>query len=142
MIADSLLRQFLFSKKHLIRISVLEQELGITGKSIEHWIKGKRPLPSNWEEPLRNLLYPMVNEDSEEHNKLYQFDRVVVLENDQVFEQYKSLPNVLLDRTHFPLHLTNGAEVVYYKFISRNRKVSYGLFFLLTRIRGFNEMDI
>lgn len=93
MIPDSLLRQFLLSKKNFFKISALEQEFGITGKSIERWIKGKRPLPTKWEDPLRKILYPMVDEQNELHKEHYKFDKVVVLEKNHILKKIPVLPS-------------------------------------------------
>lgn len=107
----------------------MEHELGITGKSIERWIKGKRPLPTKWEAPLREILFPMVDEQNELHQELYQFDKVVVLEECQILNRFKSYHHNLLERQHFPQRLTQNADVVYLKFHNRNGLISYRTIF-------------
>lgn len=125
MVPDSLVRQFLLCQKPLFSISALQNKLGITGKCIETWMRGKRPLPSKWEQPLKELLYPMVDESNELHHQLYRFDRVVVLEDHQILPEYRHYKYVMLDKRHFPLFLTDGADVVYLKYINLKNQESY-----------------
>lgn len=101
MIVDSIYRQFLVSNKYLIRISTLEDRLGITGKSIHKWVVGKKPLPSKWEEPLKSILFPMVDEQNKFHKMIYKTDKVVVLLESQVLVQFCSLHHSELKLCHF-----------------------------------------
>jgi len=125
MIADSLARQFLVMQRHLLRISLIEDELGISGKSLYKWMIGKRPLPDRWEQPLYDYLYPMLDPENEIHLKTYSTDKVVVLEEHQVLSQYQQIKPELLKRLHFSREYTAGVDVVYFRFINRTHRESY-----------------
>lgn len=125
MIADSLARQFLVKQRHLLRISLIEDELGISGKSLYKWMIGKRPLPDRWEQPLYDYLYPMLDPENEIHLKTYSIDKVVVLEEHQILSQYQHIKPELLKRLHFSKEYTAGADVVYFRFINRTHRESY-----------------
>ncbi|MEB2782814.1 hypothetical protein U3A58_20705 [Algoriphagus sp. C2-6-M1] len=125
MIADSLGRQFLMMHKHLIRISVIEDGLGISGKSLYKWVIGKRPLPDKWEKPLYEYLYPMLDPENEIHMKTFQIDRVVVLEEHHILPRFKDVKKEQLRRFHFSEQYTAGADVVYFRFINRTLRESY-----------------
>lgn len=125
MIADSLARQFLVIHRHFLRISVIEDELGISGKSLYKWMIGKRPLPDKWEQPLYNYLYPMLDPGNEIHQKTFQEDKVVVLEQHNILPEYQDVKRELLRRIHFPVKYTAGADVVYFRFFNRGLRESY-----------------
>jgi|GEM_PF-4933117 len=125
MIADSLARQFLVMQRHLLRISLIEDELGISGKSLYKWMIGKRPLPDRWEQPLYDYLYPMLDLRNEVHQKSFQADKVVVLEQQHILPKYQHIKPELLKRLHFSGEYTAGADVVYFRFINRTHRESY-----------------
>jgi len=125
MITDSLGRQFLVMHRHFIRISVIEEELGISGKSLYKWMIGKRPLPARWEQPLYEYLYPLVDQSNKVHRKTFQFDRVVVLEHHQILPQFQGLKREQLRMHHFYAKYVAGADVLYFRFYNRTRKESY-----------------
>ncbi|WP_339867073.1 hypothetical protein [uncultured Algoriphagus sp.] len=120
MVADNVARQFLLTYKHIIRISVIEDDLGITGKSIYKWIIGKKPLPDKWIEPLYKYLYPMLDKDSELHQKLFQVDRVIVLDHSQILPEFQGIQKENLNLSHFSTLLTKNADVIYFRSIHRN----------------------
>ncbi len=120
MIADSLARQFLVMHRHFLRISAIEDELGISGKSLYKWMVGKRPLPDHWERPLYDFLYPMLDPGNEIHQKCFQVDKVVVLEEQHMLPEYQNLNPKLIRRTHFQEKYYAGADVVYFRFFNRN----------------------
>lgn len=124
MIADSLARQFLLMHRHILRISVIEDGLGISGKSLYKWMIGGRPLPDHWEQPLYDYLYPMLDPDNRIHRKTYQLDTVVVLEQGQILPEYRGMQRELLKRSHFPPKCTAGAQVVYFRFINKAQRES------------------
>jgi hypothetical protein len=125
MIVDSLARQFLLKNKHILRISVIEDDLGITGKSIFKWISGKRPLPDKWADPLYEYLYPLLDQKSKVHKQEYVCDKVVVLSLSHVLPEYKHIEKVNLTKSHFSEFVTNGADVIYFRSINKNGNESY-----------------
>lgn len=125
MIADSMARQFLLKYRHILRISVIEHELGISGKSLYKWMIGKRPLPDRWEQPLYDYLYPMLDPGNEIHQKYFQADKVVVLEQHHILPKYQKIKPGLLKRLHFYKEYTAGADVVYFNYINITHRESY-----------------
>ncbi len=125
MIVDSLARQFLLMHRHFLRISVIEDEVGISGKSIYKWMVGKRPLPDKWEQPIYDYLYPMLDPKNRIHQKSFQSDKVVVLERRHLLPEYQDVKNELLRRLHFPDKYTAGADVVYFRFFNRGLREGY-----------------
>ena len=101
MIADSLARQFLVLHRHILRIAVIEDELGISGKSLYKWMIGKRPLPDRWERPLFDYLYPMLDTKNKVHQKCFQADKVVVLDQQHILSNYHHIKLKLWKRLHF-----------------------------------------
>ncbi|WP_339869755.1 hypothetical protein [uncultured Algoriphagus sp.] len=125
MIADSLARQFLVMHRHFLRISAIEDELGISGKSLYKWMVGKRPLPDRWEQTLYDYLYPMLDPMNEIHQNCFQADKVLVLEQHHILPKYQDIKPELLKRLHFYKEYTAGADVVYFRFINRTQRESY-----------------
>ena len=125
MIVDSIYRQFLISNRSLIRISTLEDKLGITGKSIHKWVVGKKPLPYKWEEPLKNILFPMVDEQNKVHKVVFNTDKVVFLLESQVLVQFRSLHHSELKLSHFSKRLFKDADVVYLKYLNSFSNYSF-----------------
>jgi hypothetical protein len=111
MIADSLARQFLLKYKHIIRISVIEDDLGITGKSIYKWIIGKKPLPDKWSEPLFKYLYPMLDENSKVQNR--HFQQHPCLPNKERFGRYLQghLPLLIWIDFYIPIQLMRNFQM-------------------------------
>lgn len=120
MIADSLARQFLLKYRHIIRISVIEDDLGITGKSIYKWIIGKKPLPDKWSDPLFEYLYPMLDAHSNVHQKIYLYDKVVVVDRSHVLPEFQHIQKENLKKIHFSNFLIKGADVIYFRSTNRN----------------------
>ncbi|WP_339757424.1 hypothetical protein [Algoriphagus aquimarinus] len=124
MIADSLARQFLVSHRHFLRISVIEDELGISRKSLYKWMIGKRPLPDRWEQPLYDFLYPMLDPKNKVHQKCFKTDKMVVLEQKHLLSKYQHVKPELLQRSHFSETHTVGADVIYFRFVNRTKRES------------------
>lgn len=67
---------------------MIEDDLGITGKSIYKWIIGKKPLPDRWNAPLFEYLYPMLDAKSKVHQEKYSCDKVVVVDNSHLLPEF------------------------------------------------------
>lgn len=124
MIPDSLARQFLIKNKHFISISAIEEDLGITGKSLFKWIVGKRPLPDKWNKPLFEYLFPMVDESNKTHQRMYKFDTVIVLDSNHILPEFKDVKAENLRKHHFPQSYFINADVVYFQYINCRQRES------------------
>ncbi|MDR7132561.1 hypothetical protein J2X69_004934 [Algoriphagus sp. 4150] len=124
MIVDSLARQFLVMHRHFLRISAIEDELGISGKCLYKWMIGQRALPDRWEQPLYDYLYPMLDPGNEIHLKTYWIDRVVVLEKHHLLPRYQHIKPEMLRRFHFSGQYTAGADVVYFRYSNKMQRES------------------
>ncbi len=99
---------------------MIEDDLGITGKSIYKWIIGKKPLPDKWIDPLFEYLYPMLDANIKVHQKIYLSDKVVVVDSSHVLPEFQDIHKENLKKIHFPNYLTNGADVIYFRSTHRN----------------------
>ncbi|WP_339904942.1 hypothetical protein [uncultured Cyclobacterium sp.] len=79
----------------------------------ELWAKN---LPSKWEEPLKSILFLMIDEQNEFYMMIYKTDKVVVLLELQVLVQFRSLHHSELKLLHFSKRLFQDANVVYLKY--------------------------
>ncbi len=125
MVADSLTRQFLLKYRHLIRVSTIEDDLGITGKSIHKWLTGKRPLPEKWEKPLQEYLYPLFDPKNKRVIRELVCDKVVTVESKNILPSFKNLEREMLQKHHFNPMLTSSADVVYFRFVNSHGKEGY-----------------
>lgn len=125
MIADSLTRQFLISKKSILNISKIEDNLGMPSRSLYKWIIGKRPLSEKWHEPLTNFLFPMLDPQNDKHISNYQFDKVLVLTEEHLKHQFKAYKTDFLRIHHFEHSLINSSDIVYYNFTTKTKLDAY-----------------
>ncbi len=122
MLTDSMARQFLVHYRHILKIASIENDLGITGKSLQKWVVGRRPLPDKWEEPLLAYLYPMLDPLNSVHAGKYQIDNVVTLNQTNVLEKFQRLDKYELQKKHFDPLLTESADVIYFSFQNSSNK--------------------